>query len=104
MRWFEQCRAGGVEPACQVCGLTLAEAGSLDLHHLSYEGVVQDAAGRWRAREKHADLMPLCREHHQRLHTIMDGRKEFFGWNRSRASVVIVATMIRQRQAQRRDT
>ena len=99
VRWFARCRADGVEPACQVCAVTLAEAGSLDLHHLSYDGVVQEpSGGGWKAREVHEDLMPLCREHHQRLHQIMDGRKEFFGWDRRRASVVIVARMIRQRQ------
>lgn len=99
VQWFAQCRADGAEPACQVCAITLAEAGSLDLHHLSYDGVVQDPfGGGWKAREAHEDLMPLCREHHQRLHQIMDGRKEFFGWDRRRASVVIVARMIRQRQ------
>lgn len=88
-----------MEPACQVCAITLAEAGSLDLHHLSYDGVVQDPfGGGWKAREAHEDLIPLCREHHQRLHQIVDGRKEFFGWDRRRASVVIVARMIRQRQ------
>jgi len=99
VRWFEQCRQAGVEPACQVCQVRLDEAGTLDLHHLSYEGVHQDPqTGAWQAREKHEELMPLCREHHQRLHEIMDGRKEFFGWNRARASVVIVARMIRQRR------
>ena len=99
VRWFQECRAAGHEPACQVCGVTLEEAGTLDLHHVSYKGVSQDeSTGRWRAREADEDLMPMCREHHQRLHQIMDGRKEFFGWDRRRATVAIVARMIRQRQ------
>lgn len=101
MRWFRECRAAGVEPACQVCQVRLDVAGTLDLHHLSYAGVSREE-GQWRAREKHEDLMPLCREHHQRLHEIMDGRKEFFGWDRTRASVVIVARLIRQRQARQK--
>jgi len=29
----------------------------------------------------------------------MDGKKEFFGWDRRRATIVIVARMIRQSQA-----
>ena len=99
VRWFADCRQAGQEPACQVCGITLTQAGTLDLHHVSYTGVGQDEEGRWQAREAHNDLMPLCRDHHQRLHQIMDGKKEFFGWDRRRATVVIVARMIRQRQA-----
>ena len=99
MRWFRDCRAAGHEPACQVCGVTLSDVKSLDLHHVSYKGVTRDeVSGKWLAREAHEDLMPMCREHHQRLHQIMDGRKEFFGWDRRRATIVIVARMIRQRQ------
>lgn len=100
VRWFRDCRARGYEPACQVCGMTLAEAGSLDLHHTSYAGVGQDAEGTWRARESDEDLMPMCREHHQQLHRMMDGKKEFYGWDRRRATVVIVARL-RHRLAQR---
>uniref|UniRef100_UPI0021B4BADC hypothetical protein n=1 Tax=Micrococcus luteus TaxID=1270 RepID=UPI0021B4BADC len=81
--------------ATPLCGTQL----TLDLHHVSYKGVGQDEEGRWQAREAHNDLMPLCRDHHQRLHQIMDGKKEFFGWDRRRATIVIVARMIRQRQA-----
>ncbi|MFF5862493.1 hypothetical protein, partial [Micrococcus luteus] len=86
VRWFADCRQAGQEPACQVCGITLTQAGTLDLHHVSYKGVGQDEEGRWQAREAHNDLMPLCRDHHQRLHQIMDGKKEFFGWDRRRAT------------------
>src|SRR5699024_9036280 len=39
VRWFRDCRVKGYEPACQVCGATLADEGSLDLHHVSYDGV-----------------------------------------------------------------
>lgn len=101
VRWFRDCRARGFEPACQVCGLTLAEAGSLDLHHTSYAGVHREQDGTWRARESDTDLMPMCREHHRQLHRMMDGKKEFYGWDRRRATVVIVARL-RQRQGSTR--
>lgn len=96
VRWFRSCRARGAEPACLVCRISLTDAGKLDLHHVSYKGVQQDRRGKWLARERDDDLMPLCREHHQDLHERMDARKEWFGWDRRRASVAIVARMIRQ--------
>lgn len=72
---------------------------SLDLHQVSYEGVIWDtAAQRWSAREDHHDLLPMCRDHHEQLHRIMDGRKEFYGWDRRRATVVIVARLIQRFQ------
>lgn len=80
--------------------MTLVDGGSLDLHHVSYEGVSwDDTAQQWVAREADDDLMPMCREHHQQLHRIMDGRKEFYGWDRRRASVVIIARLITWQQA-----
>lgn len=95
VRWFRDCRANGYEPACQVCGTTLADEGSLDLHHVSYEGVSwHETKRQWVAAEADEDLMPMCRTHHQQLHRIIDGRKEFYGWNRRRATVVIVARLI----------
>lgn len=100
VRWFRDCRARGYEPACQVCGVTLVDGDSLDLHHVSYEGVSwDDTTQQWVAREADEDLMPMCREHHQQLHRIMDGRKEFYGWDRRRASVVIIARLITWHQA-----
>lgn len=95
IRWFRACRARGYEPACQVCQLTLAEAGSLDLHHVSYDGVTWDDSREvWKAQEADKDLMPLCRVHHEQLHRMMDGRKEFYGWDRRRATVVIIGRLI----------
>lgn len=97
VRWFRDQRKRGFEPACQVCGITLTDAETLDLHHVSYEGVGRDSStGQWRAQETDEDLMSLCRQHHRDLHRIMDGRKEFFGWDRRRATVVIIARMIRR--------
>ncbi|GFZ85373.1 hypothetical protein [Nesterenkonia alkaliphila] len=102
-RWFQDRRAEGKEPACQVCGLTLTEheaatGRGLDLHHTSYGGVTQDAGGRWRAEEKDQDLMPMCRYHHQALHRVMDRPKDHNGWNRRRATVVILRDLIRRHQ------
>lgn len=92
-RWFRDCRAKGFEPACQVCQLTLKKAGSLDLHHVSYEGVQRDENGKWHANEDDGDLMPMCRGCHEQLHYRMDGPGEFRGWDRRRATVVIIRSM-----------
>lgn len=95
VRWFRDCRARGYEPACQVCQVTLVDVGSLDLHHVSYAGVTWDETRQtWKAQEADADLMPMCRAHHQQLHTMMDRRKEFYGWDRRRATVVIISRLI----------
>lgn len=97
-RWFRDRRRAGFEPACQVCGVTLATAGTLDLHHMSYQGVGQEPDGTWKAREKDTDLMPLCRDHHEAVHRMMDRRKEFYGWDRRRATVKIVAHLYRRQR------
>lgn len=98
-RWFEEVRAMGMEPGCVVCGMTEAagrqDQVSLDLHHVSYAGVDKTESGRWVAAEEHQDLMPMCRGHHQRLHRMMDGRKEFYGWDRERATIWIITHLIR---------
>ena len=95
MRWFRECRKWGFEPVCQVCRKSLVDAGSLDLHHVSYEGVGWDEQrNQWIAAEQHTDLIPMCRNHHQQLHQMMDGRKEFYGWDRRRATVVIIRRLI----------
>lgn len=96
-RWFRDCRARGHEPACQVCFARLNEVGSLDLHHASYEGVTQLPDGSWKANEKDEDLWPLCREHHQALHRRMDSGKDFYGWDRTKATVAIVVALRRER-------
>lgn len=94
-RWFAAVRAAGMEPGCLVCGATEASAAGLDLHHVSYAGV-EKIRGRWVAGEDDEDLMPLCREHHSRLHRMMDRRKDFYGWDRERASIWIVSHLIRE--------
>lgn len=94
--WFEDCRAAGYEPACQVCERTLEKSGSLDLHHVSYDGVHQDEGGWWWAEETDADLLPMCRLCHQELHRRMDAPRAYLGWSRRRATVHIAGTMRRQ--------
>lgn len=92
--WCRDCRRGGREQACQVCGARLDETGTLYLHRASYTGVTQDVCGRWQARAADADLLPLCREHHEELHRILDQRgRDYMGWNRRRASVVNIARL-----------
>lgn len=71
----------------------------MDLHHMSYDGVSQDRGGRWVSREKDTDLMPLCRDCHERVHRILDDHKrDYKGWNRHRATIVIVARLRREHE------
>lgn len=96
-RWFRDCRAAGAEPACQVCGTTLAVAGTLDLHHTSYDGVYINDDRSYRAEEPDTDLLPYCREHHQDLHRILDERRgDYWGWNRRRATAVVTRILTRK--------
>lgn len=100
--WFEAVREAGFEPACQVCGVTLSDAGSLDLHHISYEGVSHDPeTGRWSSDEADDDLMEMCREDHMQLHERMDSRG-FLGWDRRRATMYIAGDMRRRHQRRMR--
>lgn len=93
-RWFDDCRAAGFEPACQVCSVTLTAHGSLDLHHVDYDGVSQDTeTGEWSAQERHKDLLPMCRACHMELHRRMDTPRAYYGWSRRRATVHIAARM-----------
>lgn len=97
--YFDTVRLSGVEPACQCCFTTLAEANALDLHHLSYEGVTKDANGRWLSAEQGTDLVPLCRACHERLHTRLDARRmDYWGWNRHRATAVVLTYLRREHE------
>ena len=95
-RWFAKVEDRGLVAVCQVCGAP----GSLDLHHVSYDGVRRDdETGTWRAGEKHEDLMPLCREHHQAVHDEFDRRRrDFWGWDRRRATAVVVVGLRKRRR------
>jgi thiosulfate reductase electron transport protein len=98
-RWFRDCRKAGSEPACQVCRITLTAAGSLDLHHTSYDGVHIGDDGSYRAGEADTDLLPFCRDHHEALHRFLDDRRgDYWGWERRRATVVITAILARKHQ------
>lgn len=96
-RWFDAVAGAGQIAVCQVCG----QSTSLDLHHVSYDGVTEHADGSWAAEEAHEDLMPLCRVHHEQLHAEFDRRRlDFWGWDRRRATAVVIAAM-RQRGSSR---
>lgn len=95
-RWFDEVEERGLVAVCQVCG----SQGALDLHHVSYDGVSRnDETGQWQASEGHEDLMPLCREHHQALHDEFDRRRrDFWGWDRRRATAVVVVGLRKRRR------
>lgn len=99
-RWFQDCRKRGFEPACQVCGQTLTELGTLDLHHLSYQGVEQNSkTAMWISKETDEELLPLCRDDHESLHRILDeNRRDYWGWDRRRATVVVLSHLRRKHQ------
>ena len=79
---------------CLVCGV----GGALDLHHTSYDGVKQRTDGSWVAGEADGDLMPLCRGCHEDLHAELDRRRrDFWGWDRRRATAVLVVGLRRAR-------
>lgn len=94
-RWFRTCRARGFEPACQVCLVMLKDTGTLDLHHVSYDGVQQEESGKWRSSETDRDLMPMCRDCHQELHHRMDRPGDYQDWDRRRATVVVIGHLRR---------
>lgn len=92
--WFSTVEASGRQVVCQVCGTTKR----LDLHHMNYEGVSQNPSGVWVAAEADEDLMPLCRGCHEDLHAELDRRRrDFWGWDRRRATAIIVVGL-RQRR------
>lgn len=104
--YFEGVRRRGFEPGCQVCYGTLTGLGSLDLHHVSYEGVSKDSkTGFWVSKEPDGDLVPLCRECHERLHQLLDdNRYDYWGWDRKRATVVLMSHMRKARTSRRNVT
>lgn len=65
-RWFLTEQRRGRTPMCGVCGRA-ASASHLELHHLDYAGVLL-VAGRWRAQERHADLLAM----HPACHDLVD--------------------------------
>lgn len=97
--WFAAVEATGQAVVCQVCGT----AKNLDLHHMNYEGVRQASTGAWVAGEADEDLMPLCRGCHDDLHAELDRRRrDFWGWDRKRATAIIVVGLRQRRTRSRR--
>lgn len=97
--YFEAIRATGKIPACQGC--LVPESASdvvLDLHHMSYDGVREvPESGGWVSKERAEDVVMLCRDCHGRLHRLLDQpRSGWSGWDRRRASVVIIGRMRRK--------
>lgn len=92
--WFSAVETTGRQVVCLVCGTD----GPLDLHHVDYAGVRQAADGSWIAGEADEDLMPLCRGCHETLHAELDRRRrDFWGWDRRRATAVLVVGLRRAR-------
>lgn len=59
-------RQSNLPQACRVCNT----AKSIDLHHINYDNLGQ---------ETFADIMPLCREHHTKVHEVLKERKWHVG-------------------------
>ena len=59
-------RNDGADPACAVCDAPWADSETgrtLDLHHRAYDNVGAEAF---------EDLIPMCRDHHEQLHRVLD--------------------------------
>lgn len=92
--WFAAVEATGRQVVCLICG----DDGPVDLHHTSYDGVKQGPDGFWVAGESDEDLMPLCRGCHEALHAELDRRRrDFWAWDRRRATAVLVVGLRRAR-------
>ncbi len=86
--WFtrqEQRRLGLV---CAGCGQA-ATRRLLELHHLDYARVTC-AAGRWRAGERHADLIAMHPRCHELLHRLID-RDRVLARHRDRRTATLLA-------------
>lgn len=70
-RWFtdEHHTLGAIR--CQLCGAE-GDSRTLELHHLSYDGVTRQPGGTWSAREAHEELIPLHPTHHEWVHRLLD--------------------------------
>ena len=70
----------GIEPVCAVCGepWTLRHG---DLHHRTYDRL---------GHERFDDLIPLCRECHERVHRILECTQAWRVLVRAQASDLIV--------------
>ena len=80
----------GRDPLCQVCGAPWALRRS-DVHHRSYARL---------GSERDADLVPLCRPCHRRLHEVLESDPRSLRLGREQATAVIIARL----RAKRRGT
>lgn len=87
-RWFDHQRALHLPLACHGCA-RLAYEGDLELHHLSYAGVIR-RDGKWLAYEHHHDLIPLHPYCHELLHRLID-RDGVLAWGRDRRTASLLA-------------
>ncbi|MGZ0712586.1 hypothetical protein ACWPKO_30035 (plasmid) [Coraliomargarita sp. W4R53] len=69
-RWFRKQERLSHQLACAACARVATKA-TLELHHLDYAGV-QFIDGKWRAFERHDDLVPLHPYCHDLLHRLID--------------------------------
>lgn len=69
-RWFRAHARTSIPLTCHACGRAAIPA-DLELHHTDYQGVYKEG-GQWRAREPHADLVPLHPGCHELLHRLID--------------------------------
>lgn len=84
-RWLEQyrCAHGGQEPVCVVCGAPWTLRGG-DLHHRTYTRL---GAETWQ------DLVPMCRDHHAALHTMMEQNPAWRKVPREQATDLLAARL-----------
>jgi hypothetical protein len=93
-RWFtDQARTGVV--VCALCGRG-GDASTLELHHLTYDGVTRRDDGTWWAHETHQDLIALHPAHHEWLHKLLDRDRALTRMSSRRAATF---TAIRRLQA-----
>lgn len=87
-RWFRKQERLRRPPVCAACG-QLAATAELELHHLDYSGV-RFLGGKWRAFERHDDLVPLHPYCHDLLHRLID-RDRVLALHRSRRAASVIA-------------
>ena len=93
-RWFRTEQRRGRALVCRVCGGE-ASISTLELHHLDYAGVSL-VAGRWRALEKHDELMPMHPACHDLVHRMIDRDTVLSRQRTRRDATAIAAARIRE--------
>lgn len=82
--WLAEHReATGTEPTCAVCGEKWRLSHD-DLHHRSYRRL---------GHENFADLVPMCRACHSRLHVLLDKNPEWKHFRHEVATDTLIAYM-----------